>query len=320
VGATQGPETHSPEIACQSQEGGVITTGGGFSTYNPLPSWQNDTVRAYFDSLGGDQVPSPGYNPNGRAYPDVSLIGVEYQTVVSGQVFPLFGTSTSAPVFGAMISLINAARAAQNLSSVGFINPTLWAHSSANAVRNPYNVTNFSAFHDVTSGHNKCMAYNKPDHQNAPCCASGFHAAPGWDPVTGLGSITFGNLSQILATEVIVPLFYTDDDGNDDGDGSDLMLIIVSALVGAVLGAVLIIGSVYTLCCMSGAPSQYSPTARTEVALTHYPDARTQSVQPQEQGLSPSAVSNPLYALPQHPRQQQAAGTFAAHPGETINV
>jgi len=27
VGATQGPESDDPEIACQSQEGGVITTG-----------------------------------------------------------------------------------------------------------------------------------------------------------------------------------------------------------------------------------------------------------------------------------------------------
>ena len=30
VGATQGPESDDPEIACQSQEGGVITTGTTF--------------------------------------------------------------------------------------------------------------------------------------------------------------------------------------------------------------------------------------------------------------------------------------------------
>ena len=35
VGATMGPNTGGPEVACQSQLGGVITTGGGFSTFNP---------------------------------------------------------------------------------------------------------------------------------------------------------------------------------------------------------------------------------------------------------------------------------------------
>ena len=68
-----GPETNDPEIACQSQKGGVITTGGGFSTYYPTASWQTQQVTDYFNGLG--TMPPEGYNVEGRAYPDVALIG-----------------------------------------------------------------------------------------------------------------------------------------------------------------------------------------------------------------------------------------------------
>eukprot|EP01034_Spumella_vulgaris_P029131 gene29131-36124_t len=77
VGATMGPETLTPEVACEAQLGGVITTGGGFSTYYPQPSWQTQAVANYFGNLTSQPV--KGFNVKGRAYPDVSLIGVDYQ-------------------------------------------------------------------------------------------------------------------------------------------------------------------------------------------------------------------------------------------------
>lgn len=43
----QGPEEGKPEVACQSDRGGQITTGGGFSHTFPLPSWQADAVSGY---------------------------------------------------------------------------------------------------------------------------------------------------------------------------------------------------------------------------------------------------------------------------------
>ncbi len=85
----------------QSQLGGIITTGGGFSTYNPIPSWQKKAVANYFSSVAAN-MPSPGYNVQGRAIPDVSFIGVAYQVVVGGGLASLYGTSASAPVFAAM--------------------------------------------------------------------------------------------------------------------------------------------------------------------------------------------------------------------------
>lgn len=81
------------------------------------------------------------------------------------------------------VTLVNTQRLARGLSTVGFINPTLYA--------------NAGKFNDITSGSNNCCQ-RKPASPVAPCCASGFSAAPGWDPASGLGSITFDNLVKIL--------------------------------------------------------------------------------------------------------------------------
>jgi hypothetical protein len=64
VGATQGPNFNDPVIACQSQEGGVITSGGGFSTYFPAPSWQQEAIANYFAQAAADgTTPESGYSP-----------------------------------------------------------------------------------------------------------------------------------------------------------------------------------------------------------------------------------------------------------------
>ena len=157
VGATMGGESGNADIACQSQLGAVITTGGGFSTYYPTPDWQKSAVDAYFAGLTSGQTPTSGYNRNGRGYPDISFTGVNYQVVVQTEVLGLYGTSASAPLFGAMISLLNAARASSNLAPVGFINPTLYAYGMPNTFGGN-GTTNFNPFNDITSGDTKCMA------------------------------------------------------------------------------------------------------------------------------------------------------------------
>ena len=113
VGATMGAKTVVPsqaetEIACQSQQGGVITTGGGFSTYYPQPSWQKAAVAAYFAQYPQSGI-SAGFNAQGRGYPDVSLLGVDYQVVINGALQSIFGTSASTPVlagFGKRLLLL----------------------------------------------------------------------------------------------------------------------------------------------------------------------------------------------------------------------
>jgi len=73
-------------------------------------------------------VPYPGYNIGGRGYPDISLLGFNYTIVVDGEYVSVSGTSASAPVFAAMVSLINANRLANssNHGLLGWINPALY--------------------------------------------------------------------------------------------------------------------------------------------------------------------------------------------------
>lgn len=189
LGATMGSGGYPPavggtELACQSQLGGVITSGGGFSTYYAQPSWQQSTVTAYFNGLTAATTPAAGYNKNGRGIPDMAMLGVYYQVVLGGQLISLFGTSCSSPVTAAMVSLINAARYVQGAGSIGFMNPTLYA--------NP------SKFTDVTSGFNNCCAYTGSTPSQATCCQSGFNATAGWDPVTGLGSIQYNEFLSLF--------------------------------------------------------------------------------------------------------------------------
>jgi hypothetical protein len=94
------------------------------------------------------------------------------------------GTSASTPVFAAMISLINNERLSNGLSPMGFLNPFLYASQT----KQP------DAFNDITEGNNACstMASAAPG-----CCDHKFHAAKGWDAVTGLGSPKFDKLLKL---------------------------------------------------------------------------------------------------------------------------
>ena len=228
-----GPESGGAEVACESDLGGVITTGGGFSTYNPTPSWQTDAVNAYFNTLSANQQPTSGYNRNGRGYPDISLIGVWYQVVVQGQMTSLFGTSASAPVLAGMISLINAARAENNQSSVGFINPTLYLYGKNNTYGS--NNTNYIAYNDITSGANFCTA-------GSPliCCESGFYTTTGWDPVTGFGSINYPNLAYMFD----IHANYTTITSSSNSNKSKLS---TGAIVGIVIAGLIVGGGLLFL-------------------------------------------------------------------------
>jgi hypothetical protein len=240
-----GPESGGEEVACQSQLGGVITTGGGFSTYYPTPDWQKDAVQNYFSGLADEQTPVRGYNPNGRAYPDVSMIGVHYETIVQGQIVELFGTSAAAPVFGAMVSLINAERFRAGKPSVGFLNPTLYSFGLGlgdplmvqdDANDNGQHTTSYP-FNDVTAGDNKCAAYSGADPSQASCCGSGFYATAGWDPLTGWGSVDYPLLAQMLDREVAYNLTVPSDDSagstgkNTKKSSKDGLAVIITVLV-----------------------------------------------------------------------------------------
>lgn len=178
VGATQGPESGTTEIACTSDQGGVITTGGGFSTLFDAPDYQTDAINKYFNSLSLSEKPASGYATGGRGYPDVSMAGLNYEVVVGGNTYEVSGTSASAPVVAGMVSLVNAARLKAGKPALGFLNTAIYQNGD-------------SFVNDVTSGENNCCA-------SLVCCDEGFYASTSWDPLTGFGSVNYQKFYDIF--------------------------------------------------------------------------------------------------------------------------
>ncbi|KAL8935586.1 MAG: hypothetical protein Q9216_005353 [Gyalolechia sp. 2 TL-2023] len=176
IGATQivpGASVTAPEKSCET----VIFSGGGFSNVFPLPDYQSAAVKSWFTNhpppYGADRFNN---SQTTRGFPDISANGANYVVAVTGQFALVYGTSASSPVVGALLTLINEARFAAGKSSVGFVNPTLYA--------NP------GALNDIQLGGNQ------------GCGTPGFQAVEGWDPVTGLGT---PNFPKLLATFLKLP-------------------------------------------------------------------------------------------------------------------
>lgn len=102
------------------------------------------------------------YNRAGRGYPDISAVGDNVVIFNNGLPTLIGGTSASAPVFAAILNRINEERLSAGKKTIGFVNPTLYAHPEV--------------LHDITVG------------SNPGCNTQGFPVSQGWDPVTGLGT------------------------------------------------------------------------------------------------------------------------------------
>jgi len=175
VGATEFITDNSGPEAAVSQ----FKSGGGFDISFARPSYQDAAVTQYLNSA--PDLPAFGYNASNRATPDVGALGSEYFTVINhGRLTLVGGTSASTPTFSAIVTLLNQIRLDRGDQPLGFLNPWLydtWAQHP-------------DAFFDVVVGNNK-----------VPCChgeASGFTTAPGWDPVTGVGTPNYAVLSTLV--------------------------------------------------------------------------------------------------------------------------
>ncbi len=185
-----------PETAWNddSSTNGLSSGGGGISTYEARPTWQT----------GVPGIPSGTY----RLVPDVSLDSSALSTNapylycssagssttgVTGSCANGFrdstntyltvagGTSFAAPIFAGMLAIIEQRIGGNGL---GNINPTLYSLASNS-------ITYSTAFHDITSGNNECLA-------GANYCstagASAYTTGTGYDEATGLGSVDLNNL------------------------------------------------------------------------------------------------------------------------------
>jgi kumamolisin len=134
-------------------------TGGGVSSFFALPSYQADA--------GIPSSVNPPFN-SGRGVPDVAGNAdpnTGYRIRVDGVNMVVGGTSAVAPLWAALLTLINE----QLGTPVGFVNPSL------------YGAVEGDAFNDITSGNN-----------------GAYQAGSGWDACTGLGSPDGTTLSDLL--------------------------------------------------------------------------------------------------------------------------
>lgn len=157
---------------------GSMASGGGFSNYFETPLWQQQASMEYLKALGGKYQYL--YNASGRATPDLSAPGEGFSIVVGGEEMDVSGTSASAPTIAAMISLVNGERLKAGKSSLGWLNPLLYTPQVREALV------------DVAIGSSVGCTYG---NSTVP----GFDAYPGYDCVTGLGSVgTFEKLLEVL--------------------------------------------------------------------------------------------------------------------------
>ena len=168
--------SYIPETAWNETTAGnpLLASGGGSSIFFEKPLWQT-----------GPGVP----NDNARDVPDVALTAAAghdpYLVSSSGNLYLVGGTSASTPTFAGMIALLThylTSKGLEKQPGLGNINPTLYRLAQ----------TTPSAFHDITTGNNIV-----PCVQATPNCLDGsfgFSAGPGYDRVTGLGSVDLNNL------------------------------------------------------------------------------------------------------------------------------
>ncbi|KAF9450673.1 subtilisin-like protein [Macrolepiota fuliginosa MF-IS2] len=162
-----GGTTNVPEVAVSR-----FFSGGGFSDYFERPAYQDKVVQNYLNALPKGTYEGL-FNPNGRAFPDVSAQSDRYRIWVGGRAILIGGTSASSPAFTGFVALLNDARLQKGLPPLGFLNPLFYSQAAG-------------AFNDITVGH------------NSGCGTTGFNATKGWDPVTGLGTPNFGKLVAVV--------------------------------------------------------------------------------------------------------------------------
>ncbi len=137
--------------------------GGGVSDAFGVPSWQANAGVPASASGGG----------SGRGVPDVAGNAdpaTGYLVVVDGQQQPIGGTSAVAPLWAGLIARLAQATG----KSFGLLQPMLYAGVTPGTAQ--------PGFNDIVSGSN-----------------GAYHAGPGWDACTGLGSPNGAALLKLLA-------------------------------------------------------------------------------------------------------------------------
>jgi hypothetical protein len=167
--------------------------GGGTSTFTARPSWQtgvpglaSGSKRLVPDVSLSSSADNAGYlyctsDSSSWSSGQKASCNSGFRDSSSTDLTIGGGTSFATPIFAGLLAIVNQKT---NASGLGLVNSTLYTLAANSA-------TYASAFHDVTTGSNKCTA------GTSYCSTAGagsYSAGTGYDEATGLGSVDFNNL------------------------------------------------------------------------------------------------------------------------------
>jgi Pro-kumamolisin, activation domain len=191
--------TWNTGTAPNTQTSGV--TGGGISTVKdssgnlvfPLPSWQQ-----------GFPIPASKLDASrGRGYPDIAGFAQGYNFFLYQSALGAGGTSTSAPLYAALIARINATLG----YNVGYLNPSLYAFATTSPTIFK-DTTNIGIPPVLSNNAFTWRVVNSTGQVTSTGISPGYPTGVGWDACTGLGSVNGTNLLQAFSVNTISPAFF----------------------------------------------------------------------------------------------------------------
>lgn len=160
-----------------------VDSGGGISPDSiAIPAWQQLAGVINSSNKGSTTLRN---GPDVSANANFSFYVCADQTTCTANEYG--GTSFATPMWAAYVALVNQQLASKGESTVGFINPTIYAENvSGGALTAAYTTD----FHDITSG-----------------TSGSYSAVTGYDLVTGWGSPNGTGLINALTSTTASPVF-----------------------------------------------------------------------------------------------------------------
>src|SRR5581483_9158741 len=149
---------------------------GGVSTHYAIPTWQTGVATS------GNQG-----STTMRNVPDVALTADNILIVADGANQCVAGTSAAAPLWAGFTALVNEQAAANGASTVGFLNPALYAIGRGSSYG--------SDFHDITTANNESSS--SPNQ---------FSAVSGYDLCTGWGTPNAQLINDLTGSCLFTPI------------------------------------------------------------------------------------------------------------------